>query len=111
MRHLLSAPPPAEAVAAVGSAVGYKNQLRYDAARRPFHGNAQGTGNGFPATTPLNPSTVKGGTLNVGVAGDVDYLDPARTYYAFSWDIHQLISRTLLTYPDGIGSNALVPDW
>jgi peptide/nickel transport system substrate-binding protein len=72
-------------------------------------GNAQGTGNGFPATTPLKPSTVKGGTLNVGVAGDVDYLDPARTYYAFSWDIHQLISRTLLTYPDGVGSNALTP--
>ncbi|HEX3825526.1 MAG TPA: ABC transporter substrate-binding protein, partial [Mycobacteriales bacterium] len=30
-------------------------------------------------------------------------------YYAFSWDIHQLINRTLLTYPDGDTSAALVP--
>src|SRR4051812_25811911 len=74
-----------------------------------IQGNAQGTGNGFPASTPLNSSTAKGGTLNVGVAGDVDYMDPARTYYAFSWDIHQLINRTMLTFPDGVGSNAIVP--
>jgi len=74
-----------------------------------IQGNAQGTGNGFPASTPLNQSTAKGGTLNVGVAGDVDYMDPARTYYAFSWDIHQLINRTMLTFPDGTGSNAIVP--
>jgi peptide/nickel transport system substrate-binding protein len=73
------------------------------------NGNAQGTGSGFPASTPLNPSTVKGGTLNIGVAGDVDYMDPGRTYYAFSWDIHQLFNRTLLTYPDGTGQQALVP--
>ncbi len=72
-------------------------------------GNAQGTGSGFPTKTPLNPSTAKGGTLNIGSAGDVDYLDPARTYYAFSQDIHQLITRGLLTYPDGTGSNALTP--
>jgi peptide/nickel transport system substrate-binding protein len=57
----------------------------------------------------LNPSTAKGGTLNIGSAGDVDYLDPARTYYAFSQDIHQLITRGLLTYPDGTGANALTP--
>ncbi|MBV9486240.1 MAG: ABC transporter substrate-binding protein [Frankiaceae bacterium] len=73
-------------------------------------GNAQGTGGaGFPAKTPLSPSTATGGTMNVGVAGDVDYLDPGRTYYAFSWDIHQLINRTLLTFPDGTGPDALVP--
>jgi len=74
-----------------------------------IQGNSQGTGNGFPAKVPLNPSTTKGGTLNVGVAGDVDYMDPARTYYAFSWDIHQLINRTMLTFPDGVGPNAIVP--
>jgi peptide/nickel transport system substrate-binding protein len=74
-----------------------------------IQGNAQGTGNGFATKTPLNPSSAKGGTLNVGVAGDVDYMDPGRTYYAFSWDIHQLFSRTLLTFPDGTGSNALTP--
>ena len=36
-------------------------------------------------------------------------MDPGRTYYAFSWDIHQLFNRTLLTFPDGTGSNALQP--
>src|SRR5581483_6877655 len=58
---------------------------------------------------PLNPSTAKGGTLNIGDAGDVDYVDPARSYYAFSWDFHQLINRTMLTFPDGTGANAIVP--
>ena len=75
----------------------------------PIQGNVLGTGGGFAAKVPINPSTVKGGTLNVGVAGDVDYMDPARTYYAFSWDIHQLFSRTLLTFPDGVGQQALQP--
>ncbi|HEX3825509.1 MAG TPA: hypothetical protein VHV79_13705, partial [Mycobacteriales bacterium] len=72
-------------------------------------GNAAGTGAPFAQKVPLNPSTAKGGTLNVGSVADVDYLDPARSYYAFSWDIHQLINRTLLTYPDGDTSAALVP--
>jgi peptide/nickel transport system substrate-binding protein len=72
-------------------------------------GNPAGTGAPFAKTSPLNPSTLKGGTLRVGVAGDVDYMDPARTYYAFSWDIHQLINRTLLTYPLGTGDAGLVP--
>jgi peptide/nickel transport system substrate-binding protein len=69
----------------------------------------QGTGKPFPTTDPLQPSKVKGGTLNIGSAGDVDYMDPARTYYGFSWDIHQLINRTLLDYPDGFGPQSLVP--
>jgi peptide/nickel transport system substrate-binding protein len=74
-----------------------------------IQGNPQGTGKPFATRSPLNPSTTKGGTLRVGVAGDVDYMDPARTYYAFSWDIHQLFNRTLLTYPDGTGHAGLVP--
>jgi peptide/nickel transport system substrate-binding protein len=77
--------------------------------RTAVDGNPKGTGAPFARTSPLSPSTVKGGTLKVGSAGDVDYLDPARTYYAFSWDIHQLFNRTLLTFPDGTGSPALVP--
>jgi peptide/nickel transport system substrate-binding protein len=71
--------------------------------------NTQGTGGGFAPTVPMNPSSKKGGTLRVGVAGDVDYMDPGRTYYAFSWDIHQLINRTMLTFPDGVGSDATTP--
>src|ERR1700729_2254389 len=61
-----------------------------------IHGNPAGTGAPFAQSSPLSPSKVTGGTLKVGVAGDVDYLDPARSYYSFSWDIHQLINRTLL---------------
>jgi peptide/nickel transport system substrate-binding protein len=97
------------ATACGGSSSGGGGGSTSGAPSTSIQGNPQGTGNGFPAKTPLSPSTTKGGTLNIGVAGDVDYLDPARTYYAFSWDIHQLISRTLLTFPDGTGSNALTP--
>ena len=74
-----------------------------------IHGNPAGTGAPFATSSPLSPASVAGGTLKVGIAGDVDYMDPARTYYAFSWDIHQLTNRTLLTYPDGTGSHGLIP--
>jgi peptide/nickel transport system substrate-binding protein len=76
---------------------------------RSIHGNPAGTGAPFARTSPLSPSTATGGTLKIGSAGDVDYIDPARSYYAFSWDIHQLFNRTLLTYPDGTGHAGLVP--
>jgi peptide/nickel transport system substrate-binding protein len=63
-------------------------------------GTIQGIAGGFGGgKVPLNPGGSKGGTLNVVSDGDVDYVDPARTYYAFSWDLHQLINRTVLTYP------------
>jgi peptide/nickel transport system substrate-binding protein len=74
-----------------------------------IQGNPKGTGAPFALSSPLHPSRARGGTLRVGSAGDVDYMDPARTYYAFSWDIHQLINRTLLTFPDGTGKAALKP--
>jgi peptide/nickel transport system substrate-binding protein len=61
----------------------------------------QGTLGGYGNNkVPLNPGGTKGGTLNIAADSDVDYLDPARTYYAWSWDLHQLINRTVLTYPD-----------
>jgi peptide/nickel transport system substrate-binding protein len=72
-------------------------------------GNPRGTGAPFALHSPLNPSRARGGTLRIGSAGDVDFMDPARTYYAFSWDLHQLINRTLLTFPDGMGGGALKP--
>src|SRR5579875_259525 len=74
-----------------------------------IQGNEAGTGGGFATQNPLHPSTAKGGTLNIGSFGDVDYMDPARTYYAFSQDLHQLINRTLLSYPDCNGKNATTP--
>jgi peptide/nickel transport system substrate-binding protein len=76
---------------------------------KAVHGNPEGTGAPFAKASPLSPSTVAGGTLKIGSAGDVDYMDPARSYYAFSWDIHQLTNRTLLTFPDGTGQQGLVP--
>jgi peptide/nickel transport system substrate-binding protein len=63
-------------------------------------GSIQGVVGGFGGgKVPLNAGGTKGGTLNIGTTSDVDYMDPARTYYAFSWDFHQLFNRTLLTYP------------
>lgn len=64
-------------------------------------GSIEGTDGGFGGgSVPINKGGAKGGTLNIGSTSDVDYLDPARTYYAFSWDLHQLMNRTVLTYPD-----------
>jgi len=63
----------------------------------------------FSSQSPLNPGTQAGGTLNVGVRQDVDYMDPARTYYGFSWDLHQLINRTLLQLPVGATFSSLAP--
>jgi peptide/nickel transport system substrate-binding protein len=64
-------------------------------------GTIQGVAGGFGGgKVPLSPGGTKGGTLNIANTGDVDYLDPARTYYAFSWDFHQLTNRTVLTYPN-----------
>jgi len=63
----------------------------------------------FSTESPLNPGSGKGGTLNVGVRQDVDYMDPARTYYGFSWDLHQLINRTLLQLPVGATFTSVAP--
>lgn len=62
--------------------------------------------------TVSNPSNVKGGTLNIASTTDVDSLDPARTYYAFSWDLQRLFERTLLMYDPapGIAGTLPVPD-
>ncbi|MDX6286503.1 MAG: peptide/nickel transport system substrate-binding protein [Frankiales bacterium] len=60
----------------------------------------------------VNPSTAKGGTLQMATVGDCDYWDPARTYYAFCWNMQRFISRGLMAYkavpgPDGA---SVVPD-
>jgi len=60
----------------------------------------------------VNPSTAKGGTLQLASTGDCDYWDPARTYYAFCWNLQRMVSRGLMAYkavagPDGA---SVVPD-
>jgi peptide/nickel transport system substrate-binding protein len=54
-----------------------------------------------------NPSSHNGGTLNLSAGGDCDSWDPARTYYAFCWDLQRLFTRTLMGYPRAAGSASL----
>lgn len=49
-------------------------------------------------TGVVNASDKKGGTLNYVASGDFDSLDPARTYYAYSWDYQRIYQRTLLMF-------------
>src|SRR4051794_17831202 len=56
------------------------------------------------------PSTATGGTLRV-VAGDIDSLDPQRSYLPGVWNLMRLYVRTLVTYSPRSGSTGdLVPD-
>jgi peptide/nickel transport system substrate-binding protein len=56
------------------------------------------------------PSTAAGGTLRV-VAGQVDSLDPQRSYLPGVWDLMRLYTRTLVTYGARPGhTGELVPD-
>jgi len=60
----------------------------------------------------FNPSDAKGGTLRMAHGSDWDSLDPADTYYGYSWDFIRLYGRSLVMFapkpgPDG---NQLVPD-
>ncbi len=63
-------------------------------------------------TTMVNPSDAKGGELKLWSPQDVDYLDPARAYYGFVWDIQRLYVRQLLAYDSkpGEAGSKLVPD-
>lgn len=64
------------------------------------------------ATSIVNPSTKKGGTVHLLSTQDVDSLDPAIGYYAFVWNLQQLYTRTLVAYPmkPGPAGLALAPD-
>lgn len=59
-----------------------------------------------------NPSEEKGGTLRMAKAGDWDSLDPANTYYAYSWNFVRLYGRSLVSFDSkpGADSGKLVPD-
>ena len=46
----------------------------------------------------VNASDKKGGTINFIASGDFDSLDPARTYYAYSWNFQRIYQRTLLMF-------------
>lgn len=54
-------------------------------------------------TGVVNASDKKGGTLNYVASGDFDSLDPARTYYAYSWNYQRIYQRTLLMFKPVVG--------
>ncbi|MGY1815333.1 ABC transporter substrate-binding protein [Blastococcus sp. SYSU D00820] len=56
------------------------------------------------------PSEATGGTLRV-VAGEIDSLDPQRSYSPGVWNLMRLYTRTLVTYSSEPGeTDTLVPD-
>jgi peptide/nickel transport system substrate-binding protein len=48
----------------------------------------------------------KGGHLTVLAADDVDFVDPAETYYAFGYTVHYAVNRTLYSYGPGDAARA-----
>lgn len=59
-----------------------------------------------------NPSDQTGGTLRFANSGDWDSLDPADTYYAYSWNFVRLYGRSLVMFKSAPGADGatLVPD-
>ena len=53
----------------------------------------------------VNASEKKGGTLNYVASSDFDSLDPARTYYAYSWDFQRIYQRTLMMFVPKAGKD------
>ncbi|MHB1740280.1 MAG: ABC transporter substrate-binding protein [Actinomycetes bacterium] len=64
------------------------------------------------STSVVNPSTATGGTLRLSASGDCDSWDPARTYYAWCWDMQRLQTRSLMAYQGqpGKAGSTVVPD-
>ena len=59
-----------------------------------------------------NPSDATGGTIRMANSGDWDSLDPADTYYAYSWNFVRLFGRSLVMFKSAPGAEGatLVPD-
>lgn len=60
-------------------------------------------------TGVFNPSTKKGGTLKMANSGDWDSLDPADTYYGYSWNFIRLYGRALTMFPGKPGAEGAKP--
>ena len=76
-------------------------------------GGSGGTGGAAPAVNGVNnPSDAPGGTLRFAHSGDWDSLDPADTYYAYSWNFARLYGRSLMMFKSAPGQEGatLVPD-
>ncbi|MDQ4031371.1 MAG: ABC transporter substrate-binding protein [Actinomycetota bacterium] len=71
-----------------------------------------GTAGGGTAGGIHNPSDAKGGTLRFANSGDWDSLDPADTYYAYSWNFIRNYGRALVMFRSAPGQQGatLAPD-
>jgi peptide/nickel transport system substrate-binding protein len=60
----------------------------------------------------VNVSDKTGGSLNLGASSDCDSYDPARTYYAYCWNIQRLFTRSLMGFaPEpGAAGTKILPD-
>jgi peptide/nickel transport system substrate-binding protein len=60
----------------------------------------------------FDPSTKKGGTITMAISQDWDSVDTGDTYYALSWNLARIYSRSLLMFnpTPGADGNKLVPD-
>jgi peptide/nickel transport system substrate-binding protein len=78
-------------------------------------GSGSGGGGGGGTTDANgvhNPSKDKGGVIRMANSGDWDSLDPADTYYAYSFDFIRLYGRSLVMFKSAPGKDGatLVPD-
>lgn len=75
-------------------------------------GSGGATGDGGGSGGISNPSDAMGGTLRFANGGDWDSLDPADTYYAYSWNFVRNYGRSLVMFKSAPGQEGatLVPD-
>ena len=75
-------------------------------------GPSTGTAGSAAAGGIHNPSDAKGGTLRYANSGDWDSLDPADTYYAYTFNFIRNYGRALLMFKPAPGQQGatLVPD-
>ncbi|MDQ1487260.1 MAG: peptide/nickel transport system substrate-binding protein [Actinomycetota bacterium] len=75
-------------------------------------GSAAAAGYNAGVGKVFNPSTQKGGTLHFAHSGDFDSLDPADTYYGYSWNFIRNYGRSLVVFKSAPGAAGaqLVPD-
>ncbi|WP_433275520.1 ABC transporter substrate-binding protein [Pseudonocardia xinjiangensis] len=75
-------------------------------------GGSSSSGGGSDAGGVHNVSDVTGGTIRYANSGDWDSLDPADTYYSYSWNFARLYSRALVMFKSAPGKDGatLVPD-
>jgi peptide/nickel transport system substrate-binding protein len=78
----------------------------------PSGSTSSASGFNAAASSVVNASDKTGGTLKLAAASDCDSYDPARTYYAYCWDLQRLFTRTLMAFKSAPGTEgtAVVPD-